>query len=99
MQKKCLAGIVGAFCFFVPLSIVTILSMPNELEIARRPLIYRDVNGDGVKDKIFYRIKEEKTVFGTWNKLEEIVEYGIDINGKRVYLTPIEFSYYNKTKH
>ena len=51
-----------------------------------RPVQYRDVNKDGIEDKITER-REQKGAFWPVNYLERKVSYGVVINGRRVYLS------------
>ncbi len=49
---------------------------------------YRDVNNDGVEDKIIQRRVKKSGFLGiTSYSLEETVLFGVDVNGKRLYLT------------
>ena len=61
------------------------------------PPIYRDVNGDGVVDKIIQRKVEKQGFLWTrFNTLEDEVLLGIDINGKRLYLSKDQIEEYQK---
>ena len=76
---------LGNFLYAVAgLSLIGILGIEGCCEkVAPKPIppIYRDVNGDGIEDKIIQR-----RGFCSHRLLEDKVLYGIDINGKRIYL-------------
>lgn len=51
------------------------------------PPFYRDVNGDGVKDKIVQRkVEAQGILWGRYNTLEDEVLFGVEVNGKKLYL-------------
>lgn len=61
------------------------------------PPIYRDVNGDGVEDKIIQRkVEKQGFLWSRFNTLEDEVLLGIDVNGKRLYLSKDQFEEYPK---
>jgi len=56
------------------------------------PPIYRDVNGDGVDDKIVQRKVERQGFLWTrYDTLENDVLFGIYMNGKKLYLPKDQF--------
>ena len=49
------------------------------------PPIYRDVNGDGVGDKVVQRkVEKQGFLWSTYNTLEDEILFGVEINGKKV---------------
>ena len=80
----CFATVILASCATIGLYIYAVNSSRP------KPPVYRDVNGDGIEDKIIQR-----RVYGDGLKffptLEEETLFGIDINGKRVYLPKEQF--------
>ena len=61
------------------------------------PPIYRDVNGDEVDDKIIQRRVETPGFPGTTcSTLEDEVLFGIEINGKKLYLPREQFEEYHQ---
>jgi hypothetical protein len=61
------------------------------------PPVYRDVNGDGIKDKIIQKKVEKEGLLGTgYSALEEEVLFGVEINGKTLYLTKDQFEEYKR---
>lgn len=56
------------------------------------PPVYRDVNGDGIEDKIIQReVRRSGLFWTTYPALQEEVFYGVDINGKKIYLPKEQF--------
>ena len=82
---------IGTTVLSLPLMYVGVFgitdAIPNEIEIVKRQPFFIDVNGDGIKDRISYRLKENSGLFETWNKLEQFVEYGTEVNGKTFYFS------------
>ena len=72
-------GLVGAYTY----NIMTLLH-PN-------PPVYRDVNGDGIDDKIIQKKVYKRMFLISIPTLEEECLYGVDINGKKIYLPKKEF--------
>jgi len=72
-------------------TILTIASMnPN-------PPIYKDVNGDGVQDKVIQEKVWRPGAFGTkFSALEEKTLYGIKVDNKTLYLPKEQFEEYQK---
>ncbi|MBI2106859.1 hypothetical protein HYT57_02640 [Candidatus Woesearchaeota archaeon] len=61
--------------------------------------IYRDINGDGIPDKVA-QIRVKKTGFlGNFSALEDEVFFGIESDGKTLYLKKSEFEEYNQKTH
>ena len=55
-------------------------------------LVYRDVNNDGVDDKIIEKpVRKEGFLWMEYDSLKEKVLYGVEINGKIIYLPKDEF--------
>ena len=57
-----------------------------------RPPIYRDVNGDGVEDKIIQRRVQRPAGLFTMPGLEDEVLYGVDIDGRKIFLPEEQFN-------
>ena len=65
----------------------------SRYEVENQKPIYRDVNGDGIKDKIIKKLsKDNSPPFMPKNlNVEEEVLYGVKVNGKTIYLTKQQF--------
>jgi len=75
-------------------SIVTLggLGIYSAVNSNPNPPVYRDVNGDGVDDKIVQRRVSRSGFLGMNHySLEEEVLFGIEIGGKKLYLTKDQF--------
>lgn len=48
--------------------------------------VYRDVNGDGITDKIIQKKVKCSSFFGDISTLEEEVLFGVKIDGKTIYM-------------
>ena len=56
------------------------------------PPIYRDVNGDRVDDKIIQKKVEKEGILWTrYYTLEDEVLFGVEVNGKKLYLPKDQF--------
>lgn len=60
------------------------------------PPVYRDVNGDGVEDKIIQKKVKKQLGLSIYSALEEEVLFGVKIDGKKIYLTKEEFKEFKK---
>jgi len=70
----------------------------TKASISQNPPTYRDVNGDGVIDKIVQRrveVSRHLELDRAWGTsrvtLEDEVLFGVDIDGIRIYLTKDQF--------
>ena len=55
------------------------------------PPVYRDVNNDGIEDKIVQRKVTKPVSLFILDTLEEEVLFGVEVNGKRIYLSKEQF--------
>lgn len=59
--------------------------------------VYRDVNGDGIDDKIIKNVVEKPGVlWSKYNSLEEDTLFGVEVNGKKLYLPKDQFKEYQE---
>lgn len=59
------------------------------------PPVYRDVNGDGVEDKIVQKnVKHPGFLLTSFYTLEDEVLFGVEANGKKLYLPKDQFEAY-----
>ncbi|MDP1696052.1 MAG: hypothetical protein Q8L29_04005 [archaeon] len=56
------------------------------------PPIYRDVNGDGVEDKIVQKkVKNGGFLWTSYDTLKDEILYGVKVNGRKLYLPKDQF--------
>ncbi len=61
------------------------------------PPVYRDVNGDGVEDKIVQKnVENPGLLWMNYYTLEDEVSFGVEANGKKLYLPKDQFEGYQK---
>ena len=83
---KIYAGL-SILCFLIGLGGQIHSSIQSKNKCEQTP-IYRDVNKDGVKDKIRYKTIPNHGLFGTeYLTSKKEVLYGANINGKTIYLS------------
>ena len=66
----------------------------SRYEVGNQTAVYRDVNGDGVPDKIVKRLGEDNSppfMPKNLGVVEEVL-YGVRVNGKTIYLTEQQFN-------
>ncbi|MBU2496800.1 MAG: hypothetical protein KJ767_01965 [Nanoarchaeota archaeon] len=87
------------FIMFLGVSLISLAALGTGVQIystiqASKPQqpVYRDVNNDGIEDKI---IMEKKLypgfLFSHFYGLEEKTYFGFEVDGKRIYLTEEQF--------
>ena len=74
-----LASNLGVFGSVAGLSVYSMTRNPN-------PPVYRDVNADGVTDKVIQHKVRGQIFVLPYYTIEEEVRYGMEINGKTLFL-------------
>ncbi len=87
VENICLGVILVSLALGGGLQIYSTIKASNP-----NPPIYRDVNGDGIKDKIVQRVVRKQGIpFIKYNDLECEVLFGVEVNGKKLYLSKDQF--------
>ena len=61
------------------------------------PPVYRDVNDDGIEDKVVQRkVRNKGFLWTEYNTLEDEVLFGVEVNGKKLYLPKDQFEEHQK---
>ncbi len=81
------------------LAAATYVTLSSSIRAANPPApVYRDMNGDGINDKIIHRKVTRPGLFNLtkYSDLEEEVLYGVKIGDRTLYLPKEEFNGHNK---